>query len=210
MLDNEERAEAAQIQAGLARRLDAARRDQTITSRERQRRQAKAVLAARGDMSTLRQKSADRETAVQQKAYRALFGIRPDKSAEDRAYRDSLAARDLSATEACALYDQAVARRDDLAMTALAELAWQHSGDEMGGPAWHPILDAFRTEPRMEDAMVSLVELANPGRLDKLRDKMTTDIQQPSDLPGNLDWLAGDAEQDAGARVMGAPFGTGA
>jgi hypothetical protein len=210
MLSEQEMQEAGQIQAGLRQRLDAARLDQTITTRERQRRMARAVLSARTGIQTLRASSAAREAAEQQAAYRRLFGIRPDRAAEDRAYRDQLAARGLSASDAAQLYDQAAARGDDLALTALAELAWAQSGDEMAGKAWHPILDAYTASSDVRGAaMDSLTALAFPDKPARMRERMALEVPQPSDLPGNIDWLASDAERDAGSRPMGMPWPQG-
>jgi hypothetical protein len=199
-----ERQEARRIQARLAGQLEATRADKTIGTRQRQRQMARAVLAAREDMQALRSQSAARAEVDRRAAYGKLFGI---KSADDRAYRDSLAARvaegSLNATKARALYDLAVQRGDDLAVMALAELAWSHSGDELGGEAWHPMLDAYRSRSdAMENAMSVLVEISSPDKLVMMREKLSVEVLAPSDLPGNLEFLATDAEtMDAGTPV---------
>jgi hypothetical protein len=165
---------------------------------------ARAVLAARKDMATLRGNSAARAEVDRRAAYGKLFGI---KSAEDRAYRDNLSDRvaegSLNATKARALYDLAVARGDDAAVAALAELAWSHSGDELGGEAWHPILDAYRSRSdAMENAMSVLVEISSPDKMVTMREKLSLEVLAPSDLTGNLEFLASDAEtMDAGTPV---------
>jgi hypothetical protein len=199
MLTDNERNEVAQIHATMQQRLDTLRADETIVPRERQRRMAKTILSARDRIAEINAQATTRRDRQQATAYRTLFGLHAGHSAEDRAYRDNLAARvadgSLDATGASQLYDIASARGDEVAMTALAELAWAHSGDEMGGNAWHPILDAYRTRSdEMESAMTSLVSMVNPDRIDVMRERLELEVTQPSDLPGNLEWLASDAD----------------
>jgi hypothetical protein len=199
-----ERTEAMQIQARLAGQLGATRADKTIGTRERQRQMARAVLAARKNMTALRSQSAARAEVDRRVAYGKLFGI---KSADDRAYRDSLAARvaegSLNATKARALYDLAVQRGDDVAVMALAELAWSHSGDELGGEAWWSLLDSYRNRSdALESAMSVLAEISSPDKLDTMREKLSLEVLAPSDLTGNLEFLASDAEtMDSGTPV---------
>jgi hypothetical protein len=207
VLADRERNEVAQIQATMRKRLDALRADTTIVPRERQRRMAQVVLDARGRIAAISTQATTRQATEQATAYRKLFGLRAGHSAEDRAYRDGLAARvaegSLSASDASRLYDIASARGDDAAMTALAELAWTHSGDELGGNAWHPILDNYRSRSgELEGAMSTLVSLVSPSKLDTLRERMELEVSQPDDLPGNLQWLAGP-EDTLGAQTAG-------
>lgn len=200
MLNESELAEAAQIRNTMQRKLDAAMTTQGITSRERNRLRARALIGARQDMAELRQRSGEREQAEQAKHYRAAFGIRPDKSAEDRAYRDALAARGLSAQAARQLFAQAAARGDDVAMTAIAELAWNNTGNELDGQAWSPILTEYgATKPAYDTALAAMTEAANPDRMAQFRDKATLEIVQPSDLRGSLEALAADDEPSGGS-----------
>jgi hypothetical protein len=204
MLTNDEMAEAAQIRAKLDRALTAAISAQGITSHERNRQRARAIISARQDMAALRARSAQREQAEQAKHYKAAFGIRPDKSAEDRAYRDSLAARNLSASDARQLFAQAEARGDDVAMTAIAELAWQNGDNELDGRAWSPILNEYgASKPQYDTALTAMSAAANPDRMAQFRDKAALEISQPRDLRGSLEALAADDQPASGGRSMG-------
>lgn len=195
MLNDQEREQAGQIHETMRQKLNAARADVTVTKRERDRRIAKAVLSAKAALAELHTRSALRDQGEQAKAYRQLFGLDRTRAAEDRAYRDSLAARNLSAADAISLYHQAQARGDKLAMTALAELAWSNSGDEFGGDAWHPILDHYTASTTVNTvSMGELVQLVNPDRLEQMRDKLLFEVVQPTDITGNLEYLASDAE----------------
>lgn len=199
MLNNDELTEAAQIRAKLDRALTVAISTQELTTRGRDRLRARALIAARQDMAALRERSAQREQTDQAKHYRAAFGLRPDKSAEDRAYRDSLASRGLSAQAARQLFAQAEARGDDVAMTAIAELAWNNTGNELDGKAWSPILSEYGAlKPAYDTALAAMTEAANPDRMQQFRDKTATEISQPSDLRGSLEALAADDEPAAG------------
>lgn len=203
MLNDQELGEAAQIRAKLDRALTAALSTQELTTRGRNRLRARALIDARQAMAELRERSATRETAEQAKHYRAAFGIRPDKSAEDRAYRDSLAARGLSAQAARELFAQAQARGDDVAMTAIAELAWANGDNELDGKAWWPILDEYgATKPAYDTALTAMSAVANPDRMAQFRDKAALEIQQPADLRGSLESLAAD-DQPASGRAAG-------
>ena len=205
MLNDQELTEAAKIRAKLDKALTTAISAQGITQRERNRQRARALLSAREDMAALRQQSGERELAEQAKNYRAAFGLRPDKSAEDRAYRDSLAARNLSAQAARQLYAQAAARGDDVAMTAIAELAWGMTGNELDGRAWQPILQEYgATKPAYDAALAAMSDAANPDRMAQFRDKTTLEISQPKDMRGSLEALAAD-DQPAGSTGM--PWG---
>ncbi len=206
MLNDQEMQEAAQIRAKMDRYMTVAMTTQGITRREQDRQRAQALISAKQDMAALRERSASREQAEQAKNYRAAFGIRPDRSAEDRAYRDSLAARKLSAQDARQLYAQAAARGDDVAMTALAEIAWQNSGNELDGQAWSPILDEYgASKPAYDDALTAMTAAMNPDRMQQFRDKTILEIVKPSDLRGDLNALAAD-EQSASGHPAGMPW----
>ncbi len=205
MLNDQELGEAAQIRAKLDRALSAAMATQEMTQRGRNRLRARALISARQDMAALRERSASREQAEQARHYRAAFGIRPDKSAEDRAYRDSLAARNLSASDARQLYDQAVARGDELAQTAIAELAWANGDEPLGGTGWSEILSAYgASKPQYDTALSAMSAVANPDRVAQFYDKAVLEIAQPSDMHGGLESLAADDEpaSDSGTSVQ--------
>jgi len=208
MLFDSEIQEAGQIRAKLAKRLEQIGATQGITKREADRQRARAILAARGEMAELRGKSDERIAGDTAKAYRAAFGIRPDRSAEDRAYRDSLVANKTDAPTARALMAQAVARGDDVAMTALAEYAWQHHGEPMEGKAWIPILETYgESSDAYRNALGTLVSLTSPDKISRFQDKLATEITQPSDLVGNLDYLAADDEpSQSSAHPAGMPW----
>ena len=206
MLNDQEMQEAAQIRNAMQRKLDAAMGTQGITRREQNRQRARALIDARQAMAELRARSVTRETADQAKHYRAAFGLRPDKSAEDRAYRDSLAARNLSASDARQLFAQAEARGDDVAMTAIAELAWQNGDNELDGHAWSPILEAYgASKPQYDTALTALSEASNPDRVAQFYDKAVLEIPQPSDLRGSLETMAADDEPASGGST-GTPW----
>jgi hypothetical protein len=207
VLSEKERNEVAQIQATMRKRLETLRADSSVVPRERQRRMAQAVIDAREAVKAIKDKADARQGTEQDAAYKTLFGLNAGRAAEDRSYRDSLAARvdegSLDANRAAALYNLAVTRGDELGMTALAELAWQHSGDEMGATAWHPILDAHRGQSdELGNAMTSLVALVNPDKISRMREKLELEVVQPEDLPGNLEWLAGDEDSLSGGTAQ--------
>src|SRR6266487_940792 len=121
MLTDEERNRANQIQARLRAELAATEGNRDLNRQARDRLRARAVLKAQADLAALRQKSDERHAGESARAYRAAFGLRPDRAAEDRACRDKLAADPPTAGQAQRLFAQALARDDELAMTALAE-----------------------------------------------------------------------------------------
>lgn len=202
MLNNAEVVQATAIRSELARKLAQIGATQGITRREADRRKAQAVLAAREEMRELRAGSNDRSSEEAAKSYKACFGIRPDRSAEDRAYRDSLAAQELSATDASRLMAQAIMRGDELAQTALAEYAWNAHHDPVSGKSFIPVLESY-ADAGYGDALNALASLSEPSKIDRFTDKVATEISQPSDLPGNLDYLARDDEPTEGARSIG-------
>ena len=199
MLSEQELAEAARIRAMMDRRLAQIAGSRDLTPRAVARERAKAILAARDAMSAIRRQSGERQEAQTAKAYRAVFGIRPDRSGEDRSYRDSLTARAPSWEEASEMYAQAVARGDELAQTAIAEYAWSQHGNPLGGSAWvDNILQPYgASRPEYDNALVMLTNAEHPDRMEQLRDKVATEIMQPPDLRGDLQALAAD-EAEAG------------
>jgi hypothetical protein len=200
MLNQNELKEAAQIRATMDRRLAQIAASRDLTPRAVARERAKAILAARDAMSAIRQRNAERTAGEQEKAYRQAFGIRPDRSGEDRAYRDSLSARAPSYDEAGTMYRQAVARGDELAQTALAEYAWSQRDNPLDGHAWvDGILQPYgESRPEYDSAIVTMLSAERPDRMDQLRDKVMTEIAQPSDLHGDLRTLAADDAEAAG------------
>jgi hypothetical protein len=97
------------------------------------------------------------------------------------------------------MYDQAAARGDEVAMTAIAELAWSNGDDPMGGSAWSSILSAYgASKPQYDTALSALSAAANPDRVTKFRDKAALEITQPSDLRGSLEALATDDQPASG------------
>jgi hypothetical protein len=165
-----------------------------LTDRARARERARAILDARDAMSAIRTRSDERTAAEFATAYRQAFGLRPDRSAEDRAYRDSLAARDIGPTEAQALFAQAQARGDELAKTALAEYAWTRKDNPLDGKAWvDAVLQPYGDSNSSYDkAIMTLIGIGNPDRMTQFRDKTATEITQPSDLRGDLRALAAE------------------
>lgn len=199
MLNQQELQEASAVRAKMDRRLAQVSASRDLTPRAVARERAKAIIEAREGMSAIRQRSAERTAGEQAKAYRAAFGIRPDRAGEDREYRDSLAVRGIGLGEARAMFAQAVARGDELAQTALAEYAWSQRDNPLDGHAWvDGILQPYgESRPEYDSAIVTMLGAEHPDRMEQLREKVATEIAQPSDLRGDLQALAAD-EAEAG------------
>ena len=203
MLSEAEIQHIGQIQSKLRTDLAAAESNRELSKRARDRARAKAVLGAREGMKEIRDSAAAREAGESQTAYRRLFGIRSDS---DRQYRDNLAARNLSAPEARALYAQAYTRGDELAMTAIAELAWTHRTDQLDGNSWLPILETYSSQSAiLRSAAETLVGIEQPSKLDRLQQKMAMEVVVPSDMHGDLNYLARD-DEPSGDRPIGMPW----
>jgi hypothetical protein len=194
MLSQDELREAAQIRATMEAKLARIQASGDLVPRAAARERARCILVAREAMQALRARSDERTSAEAAKAYRAAFGIRPERSAEDRSYRDSLTARNVGWEEAAQLFAQAQARGDELAQTALAEYAWQRHDDPLGGKAWlDSILVPYgASKPAYDAALTTLSDAVEPDRMGQLRDKVATEIAQPPDLHGDLRSLAAD------------------
>ena len=157
-------------------------------------------------MKEIRDSAAAREAEESASAYRAAFGIRPDRSAEDRAYRDSLATRNLTHSEAGALFAQAQARGDSVAQTALAEYAWGQRNNELDGHAWIPLLESYAGSSAVfGKALSTLVGIEQPSKLERLQQKMSMEVAVPSDMHGDLNYLARD-DEPSGDRPIGMPW----
>lgn len=207
MLSEAELQHIGMIQSKLRTDLAATEGNKELNKRARDRARAKAILGAREAIREIRESAAAREADESGRAYKALFGIRPDRAGEDRQYRDGLAARNLSAAEARALYAQAHTRGDELAMTAIAELAWQHRSDQLDGSNWIPILEAHAgTSAALGNAAATLVSIEQPSKLDRLQEKMAMEVPVPSDMHGDLNYLAQD-DEPSGDRPIGMPWG---
>jgi hypothetical protein len=199
MLIESEVNQANQIRNRLQRQLDMAMGNRDLNLRARNRIRATAILDARSDMAALRAASDAREQEAFSKAYREAFGLDQARSAEDRALRAELAAANLGPSEARTRMTQALAIGDTLQARALAAVAWEHQQDEMGGRAWNDVLaDYSDSSPNVERQMANLVIFSGTGndKIARFQDKLYTEVPQPSDLPGNLDYLASDAETE--------------
>ena len=213
MLADQEREAAQEIQKRLRTVLDGYRASQELMPRARQRGMARAILASREEMAALRQASADREEGERRKAYLAAFGLDLTRSAEDRELRAELAAAEPGAVETERRMSQALRVGDLLAARAVAAYAFDRRNDEMGGDAFRGVLDLFAGHSEgIERQMVSLASLdddigqSGAAKLARLGDKLLVEIQQPSDLPGNIGALASD-DEPSGQPPMGMPFG---
>jgi hypothetical protein len=197
MLVKDERERASAIQARLRDQLAAINANHDLTPRARDRLKAQAVLSAREQMAALREASNNRHTREQRNAYYRAFGIDPTRSAEDRAYRDQLAANPPSAKAAAEMMAQAQQRGDTLAQRALAEMAWNNRRDPT--QYWVGVLNLYGDSGGQQ--ALSIVDLAiydDPSKQERLRDKLYTEIMKPSDLPGDLKTLASDDGTEAG------------
>jgi hypothetical protein len=191
MLVQDERERANGIQMGLRDQLAGIDVDRDLTPRARDRLKAQAVLVARGRMAALREASDEHHTREQRNAYYRAFGIDPKRSAEDRAYRDQLAANPPSAAEAQRMMAQAQARGDTLAQRALAELAWNNRRDPT--QYWVGVLNLYGDANGQQAlAITDLIIYDDPNKQERFRDKMYTEIMQPRELAGDLKMIAAD------------------
>lgn len=99
---------------------------------------------------------------------------------------------------------------DELQARALAKMAWDHRLDEMGGAAWvDGVLQLYGDASPDNDRLITnlLTFGGYASKIDRFRDKLQTEIPQPSDLPGDLGRLAED-DTPATSNPMGMQFGT--
>jgi hypothetical protein len=212
MLIDSEVEKAKQIQAALRGELDGIRQVQGLTNRERSRLMARAVLAARGQLRDLRTASAEREAGEQRKAYLAAFGIDPTRASEERTLRAEIAAANPGALDTERMMDSALRIGDLLQAKAIASYAFDHRNDEMGGQTYRGVLDQYAGH---SDGLTRIItnlavfdgDVGNsgPAKLQRMADKLLTEVPQPHDLPGDLGSLAADDEPATG--MMGMPFG---
>jgi hypothetical protein len=207
MLIESELATAAAIRAKMDRRLDQVAAQTDLTKRARDRECARAVIVARQEMSALRARSNERESAALAGAYREAFGLLPDRSAEDRDLRAKLAANPPSAVDAYAQMVSALAIGDVLLARAIAQVAYENRLNEMDGEAWVNVLEAYGGSNTELDRQITnvLIFSGQPDKIDRFRDKLQTEIPQPSDLRGDINRLAQD-DAPSDARSMGMPW----
>jgi hypothetical protein len=190
MLTDQERMQASQIQTRMRADLARAEASGDLNHDARNRLRARAVIRARAEMAELRQAADARHASDTAQAYKAAFGLRPDRAAEDRSYRDSLATKPPNVSQAQGLFAQAQARGDELAMTALAEFAWINRGEP--GGHWIELLGQYGdVSPAYDRAIRDLIALTEPDRRMQITDKLQTEIVAPPDLQhGNLEAMA--------------------
>lgn len=179
MLIDSELAEAVQIRTRMDRRMDEIAANRDLSGRAAARERAKAILAARRAMSELRERSDEREATAFGKAYLEAFGLRPDKSAEDRDLRARLDANPPDAVDAHAMMVAALQIGDELQARALAKLAWDHRLDELGGSAWvDNVLQPYGdSSPENDRLITNLITFGGqPAKIDRFRDKLQTEI----------------------------------
>jgi hypothetical protein len=213
MLNAAELQEAQRVQATLQGRLAAVAADRGLMPRARDRQRARALLEAQAGMRVLRDKSDERVQAEYNKAYRAAFGLDQSRSAEDRAIRAELsslaAAGDLGAIEAYQRMQSALVIGDSLTARALAAIAFEHRGDELGADSWTVVAELYGgSAPAADRAMAAVYDAgAEPDKVTRFRDKLQTEVNVPDDLRrGDLNAIAADDDGPAGA-VSGARFG---
>jgi hypothetical protein len=200
MLTPEEQATANRIQADLVQQLDKARSDTSLSGTGRAAKMASAVLAAREDMASLRRASDAREAGARSAAYKAAFGISRTDPAGDRAYRDSLAASVPDHAAAGRMLTAAIARGDATAVAALAEYAWSRRDDPLAGDVWDGIVgQAAGTSPGLDASLVALRSASEPDKVARFKDRVSTQVLQPRDLQGSLEFLARGAAPRAGS-----------
>lgn len=212
VLIDRERQQIQEIQAGLASELDSLRGTQGLAPRERQRRMARAVLSARASLSEVREASDEREAGEQRKAYTEAFGIDPGRAAEERTLRRELAAGSPRPVEVRDSMEEALRIGDDLAAKVLAAYSWDHRNDEIGSDAFRGILNAYADSSPEATRLITNVATfdastghSGEAKLQRLGDKLLTEVPQPHDLPGNLDYLA--ADDGPPAQASGMPWG---
>jgi hypothetical protein len=205
MLIETEIAAVRQVQARLASELDGIREDRDLAPRSRQRLMARAVLSARAQLRELRATSDAREAGEQRKAYIQAFGMDPSRAAEERALRSELAASAPGAVEVRDAMTEALRIGDTLAARVIAAYAWDHRNDDLGGDHYKGTLNAYAdSSPEATRVLTNLVTFdgstgsSGPARIQRLQDKLLTEVPTPADLPGNLEHLAADQEPAAG------------
>jgi hypothetical protein len=201
-LNDREQQQAATIQARMRAGLAAAEANGDLTREARDRLRARAVLKAKADMAALRQAADSRQASETGRAYKAAFGLRPNRASEDRAYRDGLAANPPTVSKVQELFNQALARGDELAMTALAELAWMNRGEP--GGHWLELLERYGgVSPQYDRAIRDLIALTEPNRSQQITDKLQTEIVVPPDLArGSLESMAAEPAAEPPSHVL--------
>ena len=101
---------------------------------------------------------------------------------------------------------------DDLAAKVLAAYAFDHRNDELGSGAFRGILNAYADSSPENTRLITNVATfdinsgtSGKAKLQRLQDKLATEVPQPSDLPGNLDYLAAD-DAEPQAQASGMPW----
>jgi len=212
MLIEREVQQAREIQETLRNQLVAWRADGELTDRARRRGMARAVLAARDQLSGLRKASAAREEGERRKAYQEAFGIDQARSAEERALRSDIESASPSAVDTRARMVQALRIGDLLQAKVLAAYSFDRRNDEFGGDHFRDTLDMYAGHSdgltrQMTNLAIFDADSGNsgPAKLQRLTDKLITEVPQPSDLPGSLEFMAADDQPEPGN--SGANFG---
>jgi len=212
MLNQQEREAAAGITARHGEVLEMIRGYTGITERERKRMLADITIVARDALRKIRDESAAREDSARNGAYLAAFGVNPQRAAEERQLRAELVSANPSAVEVGERMAAALRVGDLTEAKILAAFAYDMRNAPLGGDYFRGVLDQYAAHSDgLRRQMTALAASdtstgdSGPARLQRLQDKLCTEVMVPSEVSGGTleSWAAEDSEP---APVTGVPF----
>jgi hypothetical protein len=214
MLSADERKAAAEINARLSAVLARIREYTGITDRERKRMIAEATISARDGLRDIRRNSEASTGAAREAAFRAAFGIDPNRAAEERALRAGLSQDAPGAVEVAARLQRALAIGDHLAAKVLGNYAWDRRNSPVDGAYYRGILNTYsQISPSVHKMMSELVAVdegigdSGGARMARLQDKLVTEISMPEEVSTGNTLEGWAAEDGPPAPSVGMPFG---
>lgn len=200
MLTPQERDAARTLRIAHDKRLQAIRADKTLSVTGKQQAIARAVLGTRGALKQLRADSDARDARRRRDLEARLFGHGGGRAADMISARDAAerAAACKTAAEAQRLLHTAELNGDAVLARAVFAQAWASFSDMK--PGWGAVARGY-LENRPEDnaAAAELAGILDPGRGERMSDRICTELAQPSDLMGSPEAIAARAEpQTAG------------
>ena len=213
VLTQDEKRAAAEISSRLQAAVEAIRGYSGITDRERKRMIADATLQARDGLREIQRGSEARTTSARESAFRAAFGIDPNRAAEERALRSALAQDAPGAAETAARLANALAIGDHLAAKVLGNYAWDQRHNQVDGAYYRGILNTYsEISPSVHKTMSELVAVdegigdSGDARMARLSDKLATEVSVPEEVATGNTLEGWAAEDGPPAQMSGMPW----
>ena len=196
MLNDKERATAAEVQQRLRRTVSVIRANPNLSPQGKRSAIARATLEARAGMAELRSASDARDSARRADLEFRLFGLgTKDGSTDVLAARDARdrASRIKTPGEAAQLLAGANRAGDTSMARAIFERAWDMAPADPGGH-WAGVARSYLdNRPAAQRDAAELAGLLDGTSADRFRDRVATEILPPDEVKaGNLEALAAE------------------